>query len=98
MIWDCVRSSSNCWKRRRRHTTRCFRISRTKRCTRSCWRFASVPFRLESQGDFHFVRLRGAAKGHAAYRHVAEKLWREVITVHPWLGELLFPLGPDFRL
>jgi len=47
---------------------------------------------------FHFVRLRGAAKGHAAYRHVAEKLWREVITVHPWLGELLFPLGPDFRL
>jgi thymidylate synthase ThyX len=46
---------------------------------------------------FHFVRLRGTAKGHAAYRVVAEELWRQMLTLHPWLGELVYPLGPDFR-
>jgi thymidylate synthase ThyX len=46
---------------------------------------------------FHFVRLRGTAKGHAAYRHVAIELWRAVLSRQPWLGEFLFPLGPDFR-
>lgn len=46
---------------------------------------------------FHFVRLRGTAKGHDAYRKVAFDLWREVLEKQPWLGDLLFPLGPDFR-
>jgi thymidylate synthase ThyX len=46
---------------------------------------------------FHFVRLRGTAKGHDAYRKVAVDLWREIIARQPWLGELVFPLGPDFR-
>lgn len=45
---------------------------------------------------FHFVRLRGTAKGHAAYRVVAEDLWRQMLALHPWLGELMHPLGPDF--
>ena len=46
---------------------------------------------------FHFVRLRGTAKGHAAYRVVAEELWRQMLELHPWLGDLMFPLGPDFH-
>lgn len=47
---------------------------------------------------FHFVRLRGTAKGHAAYRVVAEELWRHMLTLHPWLRELMHPLGPDSRV
>jgi thymidylate synthase ThyX len=46
---------------------------------------------------FHFVRLRGTVKGHAAYRKVAVALWREVVTRQPWLESLVFPLGPDFH-
>lgn len=45
---------------------------------------------------FHFVRLRGTAKGHAAYRRVAVDLWRALVHQQPWLGQVLFPLGPDF--
>jgi thymidylate synthase ThyX len=45
---------------------------------------------------FHFVRLRGTAKGHDAYRKVAVHLWREVVARQPWLGELVFPLGHAF--
>lgn len=46
---------------------------------------------------FHFVRLRGTARGHAAYRVVAEELWRQVLKLDPWLGELMQPLGSGFR-
>jgi len=46
---------------------------------------------------FHFVRLRGTAKGHAAYRKVAVDLWRAIVARQPWLDGLVFPLGPDFR-
>jgi len=46
---------------------------------------------------FHFVRLRGTAKGHDAYRRVAIDLWRAMLAKQPWLGEVLFPLGTDFR-
>ena len=45
---------------------------------------------------FHFVRLRGTAKGHAAYRRVAIDLWRALVAQQPWLGQVLHPLGPDF--
>jgi len=43
----------------------------------------------------HFVRLRGTVKGHDAYRAVAHDLWRQVLRLQPWLGELVFPLGDD---
>ncbi|MBI3871492.1 MAG: FAD-dependent thymidylate synthase [candidate division Zixibacteria bacterium] len=45
----------------------------------------------------HFVKLRGTAKGHDAYRKVAHDLWRDMLRVQPWLGGLVFPLGTDFR-
>lgn len=46
---------------------------------------------------FHFVRLRGSAKGHDAYRRVAIELWRLLIARQPWLAGVLFPLGRDFK-
>ncbi|MBD3297663.1 MAG: hypothetical protein GF341_03330 [candidate division Zixibacteria bacterium] len=46
---------------------------------------------------YHFVKLRGSSKGHDAYRRAAIDLWREMLTVEPWMGEVLFPLGEDFQ-
>ncbi|MEW5701469.1 MAG: FAD-dependent thymidylate synthase [Candidatus Zixiibacteriota bacterium] len=45
----------------------------------------------------HFVRLRGTAKGHDAYRAIAHDLWRQMLRLQPWLGEITSPLGSDFR-
>ncbi|PIE06120.1 MAG: hypothetical protein CSA75_01155, partial [Sorangium cellulosum] len=47
---------------------------------------------------FYVVELRSARQGHANYRRVAQEIYRQVCTVHPWLKDLIRVDLQDHRL
>ncbi len=47
---------------------------------------------------FHVVELRSAKQGHAAYRRLAQDLYRIVCGVHPWLADVVRVDLADYAL